>query len=108
MTAPAGWISFELDASAPTWISVIECEGTEAVFLATDNPHAGMYLTGGRYLVYADGFTADATIARVTANSLPAAPPLRQEPPPGLLSHAPGGSHRGTRAEVARSVRPDL
>lgn len=112
MTAPAGWISFELDASAPTWISVIECEGTEAVFLATDNPHAAMYLAGGRYLVYADGFTADASIARVTARSLPAAPsPVRHGPPPGLLSHTPGGSHGCTGAEVvlgASSVRPDL
>ena len=40
MTAPAGWISLQLDASGPAWISVLECDGTEAVHVATDAPQA--------------------------------------------------------------------
>lgn len=86
ITAPAGWISIELDASGPSWISVLECEGTEAVYVATDEPRADMVLAGGRYVVFADAFTADVPTARVTARSLPATPDTpKQGPPAGLI-----------------------
>ena len=95
MTAPAGWTSLSLDASGPTWISVLECEGTEAVFLATDEPQADMYLAGGRYLVFANAFTADGPTARVTAQSLPGVPAApKRGAPPGLLSRGMGQTWR--------------
>lgn len=93
MTAPAGWTSLQLDASGPTWISVIACEGTEAVYVATDEPQADVFLAGGRYIVLADAFTADAPTARVTAQSLLGSPDLlKPGRPAGLLHH---GAARG-------------
>ena len=97
MTAPAGWISIELDASGPSWISVLECEGTEAVYVATDEPRADMVLAGGRYVVFADAFTADMPTARVTAWSLPGAPDSpKLGSPASLLRH--GAARRACSA----------
>jgi hypothetical protein len=102
MTAPAGWTSLQLGASGPTWISVIACEGTDAVYVATDEPQADVFLAGGRYVVFADAFIADAPIARVTARSLPGAPDSpKQGPPAGLL-------HRGAARGACSASDPQL
>lgn len=102
MTAPPGWIALDLEASGPSYVSVIQCEGTEAVRVATVEPHAEAYLAGGRYLVYAKARTADAPDARLTMRRIPApGDPARQGPatePPGRAAE-----HRcsGTTARPA-------
>lgn len=102
MTAPAGWISLQLEASGPTWISVLECEGTAAVHVATDAPQADMFLEGGRYVVFADAFGADAPTARVTARSLPKAPGSpKQASPAGQL-------HRGAPRRACSASEPRI
>ena len=74
MTAPAGWISLELDTSGPAWVSLLSCEGLETVHVAADQPQAQAFLAGGRYLVYVDASMEEAPVARVTARHLTAAP----------------------------------
>jgi hypothetical protein len=89
MTAPPGWIALDLDASGPSYVSVLQCEGAEVVHVATVQPHAEALLTGGRYLVYATASTDDAPSARLTARSIPA------PSTPSTKSLSPGSSHQG-------------
>ena len=89
MTAPAGWISLDLATADPAWISLLSCERSETAYVDADQPHAEAYLAGGRYLVFADAFIADAPTARVKVRQLEASPaPLRPGPTPGLFGHA--------------------
>jgi hypothetical protein len=101
MTAPPGWIALDLDASGTSYVSLFQCEGTEAVHVATVQPHAEAYLTGGRYLVHANASTADAPTARVSVHRL-AAPgnPTRQDLPTEPPGYADGRQRRcsGTTA----------
>ncbi len=88
MTAPAGWISLELDTSGPAWVSLLSCEGLETVHVAADQPHAQAYIAGGRYLVYINASLDEAPVARVTARHLTAAPTLEKlRTGQGSLSH---------------------
>ncbi len=55
---PPGWITLELDASGPTWISLLECEGD---VVDSERLQADAYLAGGRYLVLATHRTTVST-----------------------------------------------
>ena len=89
MTAPEGWISLDLMAADPTWISLRSCERLETVYVDAEQPHAEVHLGGGRYVVFADAFVVDAPTARVTVRHLDAAPSaLHPSQLPGRLSHA--------------------
>ena len=93
VTVPAGWLSLSLDASGPTWISLLQCDGDEAVYIDAGQPDAQVKLAGGRYLVYADAFADEEATARVTARRLPVAPVSGQQgAAPGLPSHGTGRS----------------
>lgn len=78
VTLPAGWLSLSLDASGPTWISLLQCDGDEVIYIDADQPDAQANLMGGRYLVYADAFADEEAIARVTARRLTVVPILGQ------------------------------
>ena len=103
IAVPEGWISLDLETTDPTWISVISCERSETVYVAADQPHAEAYLAGGRYLVFADAFVADAPTARVVVRHLSAPSSLHADPWVGLFgrgaqvqrSHAPRDGPRG-------------
>ena len=106
MTAPPGWVALDLEASGPSSVSVIQCEGTEAVHVATVEPHAEAYLTGGRYLVYANARTVDAPTARLTVRRLaapgdPARPALATEPPGHAAEHRCSGTTAARPAGAA-------
>lgn len=90
LTAPAGWVSLELDASGPTWITLRECDGADAIYVATDDPQVDAHLDGGRYLVLADAYIADEPSARLAVRRLAGAPTAaKPAADPGTPSRGP-------------------
>lgn len=74
LTAPAGWFSFDLEASAPAYITILRCDAPEGVYVWVDEPRTDAYLTGGRYLVSAEAFMDTSPSATVNVRQLDGAP----------------------------------
>jgi len=94
LSAPAGWYSFDLTASAEAYITIQACDNPEAVYVWTDEPQTDAYLAGGRYLVSAEAYidtSPTATIAVRPQSEPPDAIPVRQLPPRARLRRLVGG-----------------
>ncbi len=94
LTAPAGWYSFDLTASAEAYITIEACDNPEVVYVWTDEPQTDAYLAGGRYLVSAEAYidtSPTATIAVRPRSGPPDASAIRQLPPRARLWRLAGG-----------------
>ena len=91
LSAPAGWYSFDLTASAEAYITVQACDNPEVVYVWTDAPQTDAYLAGGRYLVSGEAYidtSPTATIAVRPRSGPPDASPIHQLPPRARLRRA--------------------
>ena len=91
LSAPAGWYSFDLTASAEAYITVQACDNPEVVYVWTDAPQTDAYLAGGRYLVSGEAYidtSPTATIAVRPRSGPPDASPIHQLPPRTRLRRA--------------------
>ena len=91
LSAPAGWYSFDLTASAEAYITIQACDNPEVVYVWTDEPRTDAHLAGGRYLVSGEAYidtSPTATIAVRPRSGPPDASPIRQLPPSVRLRRA--------------------